>query len=161
LLVTAHYSDGYEYILSNGDYTLSGGPLTSGVTKQGEGTYVLPVGTDWSVTVHIYDNLATAFSHTINGNEFETVALSGITVTPPTKTSYVVGEALNLAGMVVTANYTDGSNNWGFTSVTIGSTTISFISAGSSFNGTINWGPSRLEIRNCTWSNLNGTYNNN
>jgi len=30
LIVTAHYSDGFDYILSNGDYTLSGGPLTSG-----------------------------------------------------------------------------------------------------------------------------------
>jgi len=30
LIVTAHYSGGVDYILSNGDYDLSGGPLTGG-----------------------------------------------------------------------------------------------------------------------------------
>jgi len=35
--------------------------------------------------------------------------LSSITVTPPTKTDYYIGDELDTAGMVVTANYTDDS----------------------------------------------------
>ena len=37
------------------------------------------------------------------------VELTGITVTPPTKTQYYVGYVLDLTGMVVTAQYSDGS----------------------------------------------------
>ncbi|MCB6416824.1 bacterial Ig-like domain-containing protein, partial [Faecalimonas umbilicata] len=37
----------------------------------------------------------------------ENIVLVDITVTPPTKTEYTVGEDLELAGMKVTANYSD------------------------------------------------------
>lgn len=37
-------------------------------------------------------------------------ALTGITVTAPTKTAYVVGDELDTTGMVVTASYDDGSS---------------------------------------------------
>ena len=42
-------------------------------------------------------------------NEVQRV-LSSINVTPPTKTTYFVGDALNTTGMKVTAVYTDGSD---------------------------------------------------
>ena len=43
-------------------------------------------------------------------NQFEPAAeLTGITVTAPAKTAYVVGDELDTAGMVVTASYDDGS----------------------------------------------------
>lgn len=40
----------------------------------------------------------------------ETVILDSITVTAPTKTTYIVGDTLDTAGMVVTANYSDGTS---------------------------------------------------
>ncbi len=39
----------------------------------------------------------------------ERLALETLSVTPPTKTDYTVGEELDLTGMEVTARYTDGS----------------------------------------------------
>ena len=37
------------------------------------------------------------------------LTLSGIDITPPTKTSYHAGEAIDYAGATVTARYSDGS----------------------------------------------------
>lgn len=39
----------------------------------------------------------------------DTRALTGLTVTPPSKTTYVAGQKLDPAGMVVTARYSDGT----------------------------------------------------
>lgn len=44
----------------------------------------------------------------IIGGNIPTPQMVSITVTPPTKTSYVEGEALDLAGMVVTGNLSNG-----------------------------------------------------
>jgi len=64
------------------------------------------------------------------GNNEATV--TGISITTlPLKTSYTIGESLNLAGLVVTAYYSDGSSktitdytNSGFSSTTAGSKTV-------------------------------------
>ncbi len=45
------------------------------------------------------------------GNSFSitVIRLSGIDITPPTKTSYHSGEAIDYAGAAVTARYSDGT----------------------------------------------------
>ena len=60
----------------------------------------------------------------IIGEEIEepdTPLITSITVTPPTKTTYVVGDTLDLTGMVVTANFDNGDTEVlteGFTATT-------------------------------------------
>ena len=90
MVVTANYSDG-----STADVT-----ATAAVDTTVLGT----VGTA-TVTVTFEDKSAT-FTVTV---EAVPVVLETITVTAPTKTTYTEGDTIDLAGMVVTANYSDGS----------------------------------------------------
>lgn len=56
------------------------------------------------------DTSTVASGAVIELNQFEpAAALTGISVTAPTKTAYVVGDALDTTGMVVTASYDDGT----------------------------------------------------
>lgn len=56
------------------------------------------------------DTSTVASGAVIKLNQFEpAAALTGITVTAPAKTAYVVGDTLDTTGMVVTATYDDGS----------------------------------------------------
>jgi len=78
-------------------YELGIGDITLPTTKAGYLTYTAP-GPSYPGTVWV------------NGNPPEPVVLTGITITtPPDKIVYVEGENLDLTGMVVTAEYSDGS----------------------------------------------------
>lgn len=59
--------------------------------------------------------------------ESDTPLITSITVTPPTKTSYVEGDTLDLTGMVVTANFDNGDTEVlteGFTATPTGGSTL-------------------------------------
>ena len=104
LVVTASYDDGSAETIPNGVITVTGFNSTAPVTDQ-------------VVTVY-YGGFTAAFTVTIKN-----ISLTGITITGgPTKTSYFVGEALDLDGLVVTASYNDGStqpvSNGALTAVT-------------------------------------------
>ncbi|MFR8239148.1 MAG: beta-L-arabinofuranosidase domain-containing protein, partial [Dorea sp.] len=75
---------------------------------------ILAAGTEGDICGYIGKSLYTAdkaFTGTLTQFdvyvEKEPATLESITVTPPTKTEYTVGEDLELAGMKVTANYSD------------------------------------------------------
>ena len=58
------------------------------------------------------DAAAAELQAVVDGLEYaggETVTLTGISVTPPTTTTYTAGEELNLDGLKVTASYSDNS----------------------------------------------------
>lgn len=80
----------------SGKQLKSGTLMCNGTAIQGT-TFVMPAE-DVAITAEFEDVPATA-------------TISSITVTtPPTKTSYTVGETLDLTGLVVTATYSDGSS---------------------------------------------------
>ncbi len=115
LVVTAHYSDGNEKVLSAGDYEVSGFDSSTAGEK--------------TITV-TYQDKTTAF--TVNVKEAApVVTLESITVSGPTKTEYKIGEELDLTGLVVTAHYSTGDEATvtgyevsGFDSSTAGEKTI-------------------------------------
>ena len=93
LVVTAHYSDGNEKVLSAGDYEVSGFDSSTAGEK--------------TITV-TYQDKTTTF--TVNVKEAApAVTLESITVSGPNKTEYKIGEELDLTGLVVIAHYSDGS----------------------------------------------------
>ena len=93
LVVTAHYSDGNEKVLSAGDYEVSKFDSSTAGEK--------------TITV-TYQDKTTAF--TVNVKEAApVVTLESITVSGPTKTEYEIGDELDLTGLVVTAHYSDGN----------------------------------------------------
>jgi predicted CoA-binding protein len=96
MVVTATYSDG----------------STAEVTGVPSGFDSRAAAASQTVTVSYTEGGVTktaTFSVTINAaNPAKTLASIAIT-TPPSKTAYTVGEVLDLAGMVVTATYSDGS----------------------------------------------------
>ena len=115
LVVTAHYSDRNEKVLSAGDYEVSGFDSSTAGEK--------------TITV-TYQDKTTAF--TVNVKEAApVVTLESITVSGPTKTEYKIGEELDLTGLVVTAHYSTGDEATvtgyevsGFDSSTAGEKTI-------------------------------------
>ncbi len=94
LVVTAHYSDGNEKVLSAGDYEVSGFDSSTAGEK--------------TITV-TYQGKTEAFTVTVKEAEKPVVTLESITISGPTKTEYKIGDELDLAGLVVTAHYSDGS----------------------------------------------------
>ena len=91
--VTALYDDGTEVEIDNADCEVTGyNPETTGVQK---------------LTVSYGDYSAT-FEVTVKEIE-DNPEIEAITVTAPTKTTYTVGEELDLSGMKVTALYDDGT----------------------------------------------------
>jgi len=85
LVLTAEAVDGYRFV----NWTENGSV----------------VSTDVNCTL-----TATADRHLVANFEEYVPELTSVTVTPPTRTQYNTGEALNTAGMVVTAHYADGSS---------------------------------------------------
>jgi len=108
LVITATYSDGSSSVVSG--YTTD--PVEGSVLNT-EGTVTITVN-------YSEDAITKSTSFDIQVNPPATSAtLESIAVTtPPIKTTYKVGEALDLTGLVVTATYSDGS-----TSVVTGFTT--------------------------------------
>ena len=94
LVVTAHYSDGNEKVLSAGDYEVSGFDSSTAGEK--------------TITVS-YQGKTAAFTVNVKEAEKPVVTLESITISGPTKTEYKIGDELDLAGLVVTAHYSDGS----------------------------------------------------
>lgn len=92
MTVKAVYEDNSTIDISNG-YEVSGYDKT----KTGKQT----------VTVS-YNGKTKTFEVTVNAKEV--AKLTGITVTPPAKTTYTEGEELDLTGMAVTAHYSDGTS---------------------------------------------------
>ncbi len=80
-----------------GTATVAGGTYSVTIAPQAAGTVVSVTQAD------ALGNTSAAATTTVKA------ALTGITLTPPTKTTYKVGEALNTAGMVVTGTYDDGT----------------------------------------------------
>ena len=93
LQVVAVMEDGTGKVLSAGDYTISA------FDSHTLGTQVLEVG----YTNEKGDVLTDSFSVSVKN------FAQAITLTPPTKTEYYYGEALNPAGMSVTAVMADGA----------------------------------------------------
>lgn len=97
MVVTASYNSGTTANVTNNVTTVP----ANGTTLSTEGTQNVVVtysenGVTKTTTLQIYVT--------------EEVALASIAVTtPPTKTSYVQGNTLDLTGIVVTATYTDGT----------------------------------------------------
>ena len=101
LKVTASYSDN-----STKDVTEAAKVDTSACDMDAAGTY--------TVTVTYTENGVTktdAFDITVKDAAVEPgeAVLTGISVTPPTTTTYTVGDELNLDGLKVTASYSDNS----------------------------------------------------
>ena len=87
--ITANYSD-------NSSQTIAvTSDLISGYNKYNAGTQTVTI---------TYSGMTASFSVTVNS-----VSLVSITVTPPTKTTYIVGQDLVLTGSNITANYNDNS----------------------------------------------------
>ncbi len=93
ITVTAKYDNGTEKTVTDFEFT---SPDTSTVGKK-------------QITV-TYGGKTTTVEITVTDGE-PMPALIRIEVTPPTKTTYFVGEELDLTGMVVTAVYSDGEGD--------------------------------------------------
>ena len=128
LVVTATYSDGSTQVVTG--YTTSGFSSTTAGQKTVTVTYEGKTAT-FTVTVHPVGTTLTDIAVT----------------TPPTKTTYTIGEALDTAGLVVTATYSDGSTQVvtgyttsGFSSTTAGQKTVTVTYEGktATFTVTVN-----------------------
>jgi len=102
LVITATYSDGSQAVVTG--YTTD---PAEGTTLDTEGTVNVVVSyTEGDITV------TTSFDVEVTDGEPEPATLESIEVTSgPNKTTYTVGEALDLTGLVITATYSDGSTN--------------------------------------------------
>ncbi len=94
--VTARYTDGSIKAITEGF-------KVTGYDKDRPGEQTITI----SYTEQGLEKTAT-FTVTVR-SAVEPEVLESITVTPPAKTAYIVGEELELTGMEVTARYTDGS----------------------------------------------------
>jgi hypothetical protein len=93
LVVTAYYSDGSSRHVTG--YSLSIPEMSKAGTK--------------TITV-TFEGKTASFNIIVNAAP-QGVYLTSITVTkPPTKNTYYVNEAFNFSGLVITANYSDGSS---------------------------------------------------
>jgi hypothetical protein len=100
MVVTAYYSDG------------SSRAVTGYTADPADGAVLGIVGTQTVSVSYTEDGVTKTASTnvTVNAVVPPPVMLDGIAVTtPPTKTVYTAGVALDLTGMVVTATYSDGS----------------------------------------------------
>lgn len=115
-------------------------------TTDANGSYTFKADKNWSGTLHAYyndknfNNLTfTEIHHSDSIRNFmENAAdttfdysLKSISLTPPTKTEYIMGESIDRAGLVVTGTYSDGTtakiNNYvisGFATDTVGEKTV-------------------------------------
>ena len=115
-------------------------------TTDANGNYTFKADKNWSGTLHAYYNEKTFNNLTFTEihhsdsvrNFMENAAdttfdysLKSISLTPPTKTEYIMGESIDRAGLVVTGTYSDGTtakiNNYvisGFATDTVGEKTV-------------------------------------
>ena len=98
LAVTAKYSDGSQQELEAGSYTLEGFDSETPGQK--------------TITVSYTEGEATKtaeFTVTVKEKEEPDKTLTGITVTPPEKTEYEIGEPFDSTGLKVMAQYSDNT----------------------------------------------------
>lgn len=121
--------DSLETIIANNTYklTISLSPVSSGSVSPNVGTHTYIK--DAKVTLQAFGNAGWIFENwsgdltgsnnpreiIMNDNKtvianMQAVVLSHITVTPPSKTKYYMGEALVTAGMAITGYYNNGTN---------------------------------------------------
>ena len=93
LIVTGHYSDGSSKVIT--DYEVSDVDMSIGGTK----TVVITCG----------DQIAT-FNIIVDEEGQSSITLKSVTLEGKYKTSYLVGEELDLTGLIVKAHYSDGSS---------------------------------------------------
>ena len=102
-LLTAHYS-GSESV--SYQWHMNSGNIPGGTGS----TYTPAAAGNYSVTVSAVGfNPKTSNTVTVTDPGTVPKTLSSISLTGPTKTTYTSGETLNLAGLVVTAHYSDGT----------------------------------------------------
>ncbi len=102
LVITAAYSDG------------SSNTVTEYTTSPADGALLDEAGTQTVVVTYTEDDETRTASFTVAVENTSVVpgTLESIAVSSnPAKTAYTVGEALDLAGLVITAAYSDGSSN--------------------------------------------------
>jgi hypothetical protein len=109
LVVKGAYSDGNTWTVAVGLTNISGTNLESGTSK------LTAVGTQ-TLTVTVSGKTAT-YTVTVNAPVLQSITITN----PPTKTVYIKGEALEIAGLVVTGTYSDGAKQ----SVTVNLSNIS------------------------------------
>lgn len=146
LEVTAQYADGTSEVITA--YGLS----ELDTTNAGE----------QEITVS-YHGLTATFTVTVK-------TVSSITiVTPPTKTEYAQGSSLDLSGMVVEAEYSDGTKGTlkdsdytvsGYNSGMPGTQTVTVSYAGASAQFTVTVAPADLSALNGTYSTSSTTSSN-
>jgi len=135
-------------------------PITSGLT------YSFDSSTAGTKTVTVTSGTRTAtFNVTV-------ISVTSIAITTqPTKTTYVAGESLNLAGMVVTATYSNGtsgpttvtaSNVTGFNTNTVGQQRLTVTVAGrtATFNVTVVASLNGTWVSSSSVGSLTYTFNN-
>jgi len=101
------------------------------------------------------------------GSSGDPTTLTGIAVTPPTKTQYSLGEELDPTGMVVTTAYGDGTTKAvtgytlsGYVKTTLGNQTVTVTYSGKTAGFTVNViDPNRSTVATPTPSVVAGTYN--
>jgi len=100
------FSDESNAPKTNG-YSINIGSLTPGATSVWTGTSKSVVLTKTSSNQWRLQSVKVTYGK--EGGDTPSKTLSSITVTPPTKTAYTVGEAFDATGMVVTATYSDAT----------------------------------------------------
>jgi glucan-binding YG repeat protein len=98
LAVTANYSDGSQQELAAGSYTVEGFDSETPGQKTVTVSY-----TEGDVTK------TAEFTVTVKEKEDPDKTLTGITVTPPEKTQYEIGEPFDSTGLKVMAQYSDST----------------------------------------------------
>ena len=104
---TYHYGEALDYTGCTATASYSHGnteDITSSASfSPAEGTQVTSSRTVWVYYIKSRDEYADSIF------QINVITLSGIEVTPPAKTSYHAGEAIDYSGTTVTARYSDGS----------------------------------------------------
>lgn len=95
------------YAPKTNGYSINIGSLTPGATSVWTGTSKSVVLTKTSNEHWRLQSVKVTYGK--EGGDTPSKTLSSITVTPPTKTAYTVGEAFDATGMVVTATYSDAT----------------------------------------------------
>ena len=93
LVVTAHYSDGSDKVIT--DYEVSEVDLSTAGNK---------------VVIIRYQEQTAAFTITVDEAGHSSVTLTSISIEGTYKTEYNVGETLDLTGLIVRGQYSDGSS---------------------------------------------------
>ena len=104
--VRAKYNDGSEEILDDDDYTVK---FAGKTFKDGD---ILPKAGVYTATVERKSEKGCEKGKAVDRFKIEVSAktVTKLDVVPPAKTKYYIGDELDLAGMLVTAHYSDGTS---------------------------------------------------